>query len=325
MNAFDYVRPDSLQQALEQLGDGARPLAGGTDLLSLIKPGLAEPDRLLDIKRLQLPRGINETGHVRDGVRIGALTPLSEVERSARLARDYPALTQSVASAATPQLRNRATLGGNLLQRPRCWYYRNPRFQCWLKGGEDCPARHGRNEMHALFEHQHCCAVHPSDPASALLAYDAVVRLQGPGGSRELPLADFLRPPEPGRRTENVLGKDELLLDIALPGPPQRPAGVYRKAMERKTWAFALVGVAAAAGRDADGALFRVRLVASGVAAVPYRLETAERLLEGRSPDSAVIEEAAAAALADARPLSENGYKTALLKGLVKQALGALK
>lgn len=321
MRPFDYTRPESLDDALLRLagsGGEARPLAGGTDLLTLMKAGLNAPSRLLDLKRLdELSAGVDLADD--GGVRLGALLTLAAIERDPRLGARYPLLAQAAGSAATPQLRNRATLGGNLLQRPRCWYFRDPQIGCWLKGGDDCPARDGLNQHHALFETGPCRAVHPSDLAGALLALDAAAVVRDARGERRVALAELFAAPESARRRETTLGDDELLTAVDVPAAPAGARGVYLKAMERKAWAFALVGVAALV---APG---HVRLVANGVAATPWRLRAAEDALADGALDAADIDRAAAAAPADAEPLAHNGYKIALLQGLVKQALTALQ
>ena len=326
MRTFDYASATTLDEAFALLGGGAagaaRPLAGGTDLLTLMKGEIAAPPQLVDIKRLtDLPRGITEDA---DGtLRIGALTTLSAVERDPLLLARYRSLPEAVAAAATPQLRNMATLGGNLLQRPRCWYYRSPLFTCWLKGGEECQAREGENERHALFEQSPCVAVHPSDPASALVALDAAVRLRGPRGERTVALADFFAPPTAERRTENILGADELILEIAIPALAAGTRSTYLKAMDRKTWAFALVGVAAAL-RVEGGRIADARVVLTGVANVPLRATGAETALVGAAPDEATFARAADAALTGAAPLAHNGYKVPLAAALIRRALADL-
>ncbi len=285
MKPFEYASPPTIDEVITLLGqdrDGAtRPLAGGTDLLPLMKADVAAPSRLVNIKRLaELPGGIEETAQ---GLTIGALATLTEIETHPQIRRRYAALAEAAAVAATPQLRNMATLGGNLLQRPRCWYFRNLRLSCWLKGGEECPAYAGENQFHALFGGGPCYAVHPSDLAPALLALDAQVRLRGRGGERMLPLAEFFALPAAERRTETVIGRDELLLSVRIPPLPDGTRSTYLKAMDRKVWAFALVGVAAVArvGGQTGRRLEDARLTLSGVAPIAWRAGVAERELIG--------------------------------------------
>ena len=319
MRAFEYATASGLDEALSLLqADGQiRPLAGGTDLLPLIKADVARPRRLVDLKRVpELAAGIQTTP---TGLTIGALTTLSALESDARLRQGYAALVEAIGQAATPQLRNMATLGGNLLQRPRCWYFRSAHFQCWLKGGEVCHAREGENQLHAIFDASPCVAVHPSDPPAALLALDAAVALSSARGSRTLPLAEFFTLPTHDHRLENVLQPGELVTAVHLPSATG-VRSTYRKAMNRKVWAFALVGVAAAVRLDGHGRVERARLVLNGVAPIPWRAEAAERELRGRPLDEGAIGRAVEAALADAQPLSKNGYKIPLAGGLIPSA-----
>jgi xanthine dehydrogenase YagS FAD-binding subunit len=324
MKSFAYVSPQNLGETLKMLGQPGsdnRALAGGTDLLTLMKADITTPDLLVDIKRLDgLPRGIEQSGKA---VALGALTTLSEIEHSELLAARYPLLCQAAAEAATPQLRNMATLGGNLLQRPRCWYFRHPRMSCWLKGGDTCPAQDGENALHALFASERCCAVHPSDLASALLALDADIQLCGPNGVRTLPLAEFYAPPQPERRRETVIEADELLLAVVLPALPDNARSVYLKAMDRKIWSFALAGVAAVIARE-QNKITHARLVLSGVAPVPWQVTTAERMLLDNQAGDLLFVDAAETALSSARALDQNGYKIPLLRQLIKRALTTL-
>ncbi|MDQ3548727.1 MAG: xanthine dehydrogenase family protein subunit M [Chloroflexota bacterium] len=323
MRPFEYSSAPSIDAALEILGqtnNGAiRPLAGGTDLLTLMKADIVTPDHLVDIKRAtDLTDGVEETG---DGLRIGALTSLTELETNPLVRERYPALAEAAAIAATPQLRNMATIGGNLLQRPRCWYYRNPLFHCWLKGGDTCHARDGQNRLHALFGDSPCVATHPSDPATALLALDASVTVRGASGERHVPLSDFFALPSADRRTETTLQPGELVVDIRLPASGMQ--STYLKAMDRKVWAFALVSVAAAIQVE-DGKISAARLVLGGVAPMPWRVPAVEQALIGSAPDAATFDRAAEAALTGAQPLEHNGYKVPLAQSLVRQALGSL-
>lgn len=325
MRPFAYSRANSVDEAIDLLTSAQngeiRPLAGGTDLLTLMKADIVEPGHLVDVKRLdELPRGIEETGN---GVTLGALTTLAEIEKSDLLQRRYPLLAEAAGLAATPQLRNMATLGGNLLQRPRCWYFRNPHFHCWLQGGDECQARDGQNQFHALFGDSPCVAVHPSDLAGALLAVDAEVRLRGADGERTLPLVNFFAEPSADRRRETVLREDELIVSIHLPDLSSSTRSTYIKAMDRKVWAFALVGVAAVLRLDGER-IDHARLVLNGVAPIPWRAEAAERALIGQRPDDAIFARAADLALQDAHPLAHNGYKIPLARQLISRALKTL-
>lgn len=320
MKPFAYASPRSLDDAVALLtSDGdAKFLAGGTDLLTLLKADLLEPSQLVDIKRLaELDDDISLSGHT---LRIGALATLSDLETHPLIAAHAPALAEAAALAATPQLRNMATIGGNLLQRPRCWYFRDSEIPCWLKGGDDCPARTGENQHHAIFDLSPCVAVHPSDPASALLAHDAEVEIRGASGSRILPLAELFAPPTEDRRIETTLRPGEIITALTLPAAAGH--STYLKAMDRKTWAFALVGVAARMKQD-GGRIAEARVVLSGVANVPWRATGAEQVLVGQAPNSKLLTAAADAALSGVEPLSKNGYKVPIAHTLVRRALHA--
>ena len=342
MRAFEYVRAATIDEATAHLTkkhaaagaprpsrtavqlpvvpeNGTRVLAGGTDLLTLMKADIIAPSLLVDIKRLgDLPLGIEQASD--GGVRLGALTTLSEIEQHPLVTERYPALAQAISQAATPQLRNMATIGGNLLQRPRCWYYRNSLFNCWLKGGDECHARDGENSHHAVLGESPCVAVHPSDPAAALMAYGATVRLRGPAGERTLPISELFAEPTDERRTETTLQPGELLLDITLPELPTGSRSVYLKAMDRKVWAFALVGVAAVVQMDGER-IRSAQLVLSGVAPIPWHAADAESMLIGQPATPETFAKAAEAAVHDAHPLEHNDYKLPLARSLVSRAL----
>jgi xanthine dehydrogenase YagS FAD-binding subunit len=321
MRAFEYAQATDLNEAVALLNcdGGGRLLAGGTDLLPLMKADIAAPERLIDIKHLRgLGPGVVESG---DGLTIGALTPLAVLAADRVVHDRYTVLADAAGLAATPQLRNMATLGGNLLQRPRCWYYRNAAFNCWLKGGEECFARAGENQLHAVFGESPCVAVHPSDPPAALLALGAEVRLTG----RSLPMSEFFRLPSDEQRIENVLGPDELVLSVHIPNPAPDTVSCYVKAMNRKVWSFALVGVAAVVRFEPQSRqVADARLVLNGVAPIPWRSTAAEWELVGHTLTEQTIDRAAEAALTNAEPLAHNAYKLPLAAGLIHQALAAL-
>ena len=320
MRAFEYSSGKALGDVLQWMKQGARPLAGGTDLLPLMKLDLAAPPRLVDIKRVEdLSAGIEGE----KGLSLGALASLADIASHPQIVRRYPALAQAAAAAATPQLRNMATLGGNLLQRPRCWYFRNPHVACWLKGGEDCPARDGENRLHAILGEGICRAVHPSDLAPALLALDAQVELRGLRGARVLPLEALFAAPQDARRTETTIGDDELIATVGLPPLDPGTRSVYLKAMERKAWAFALVSCAVVL-RLEGGRIRHVRMALGGVAARPWRAAAAEKRLSGAEASAALFDEAAGAALEGAAPLRHNAYKLPLARALLRRALDQL-
>ena len=328
MKPFEYISPTTVEEALallDQPGDGTTHLlAGGTDLLTLMKTDITAPSRLVNLKHLdEMSSGIAETDR---GLTLGALTPLTVLETHPIIRQRYPVLAEAAAVAATPQLRNMATLGGNLLQRPRCWYFRHPYLHCWLKGGETCPAYTGQNALHALFGDGPCYAVHPSDIAPALLALDAEVHLRGQQGERVLPLAELFALPVAERRTETVVRGDELILAVRLPPPRTGTYSTYLKAMDRQVWAFALVGVAAMmrVEQSAPPRIEEARLIFSGVAPIPWRAVAAEEELRGAEVSAALFARAAEAALAGAAPLQHNAYKLPLARALMQRALTTL-
>ncbi|MGI8642541.1 MAG: FAD binding domain-containing protein, partial [Thermomicrobiales bacterium] len=200
------------------------------------------------------------------------------------------------------------------------WYFRNNLIDCWLKGGEECPARGGENQLHALFATGPCVAVHPSDLASSLVALDATIQVRGSNGDRTIPASEFFSQPKDGRRRETTLGEDELVLSVTVPPLADGARNTYLKAMDRKVWAFALVGVAVSLHEE-DGKIAAAHVVLGGVAPVPWRCPDAEQVLNGASPSPELFSRAADAALQGAKPMAHNSYKVPLAKGLVKQAL----
>ncbi|HUK13161.1 MAG TPA: FAD binding domain-containing protein [Thermoanaerobaculaceae bacterium] len=318
---FSYVRPATLAAAIEQLAAaGSRVHAGGTDLLGCLRDEVFGADKLVAIGGLAELKGIAPSAD--GGLRIGALVTLAEIAASREIASRYPALAQGAAAAASPQLRNQGTLGGNLCQRPRCWYFRG-QFHCARKGGEKCFAVEGENQFHCVFGGEVCFIVHPSDTAPALVALDALFRIAGPGGSRLVPAAKFFVLPGVDYTRENVLRPGEILTDVVLPAPPPGARGGYRKVRARGAWDFALGGAAVTA-EIAAGQVKQARIVLSGAAPAPWRVPEAERTLVGSPLDAASVARAAEAAVRGAQPLSANAYKVDLLRGVVEEALLAL-
>jgi xanthine dehydrogenase YagS FAD-binding subunit len=277
---LQLVRPESAEAAASALGNGSRALAGGTDLVPLLRDGIVDAETLVHVDRA-VPRGI-------DGTRIGAATTLAELERSDAVPA---ALREACRLAASPQLRSMGTLAGNLLQATRCWYWRL-RFPCYLHGGDSCHAKAGAHREHAIFGNDLCASAHPSDVAAALLALGATVRTT----QRALPLADLYRLPTLESREVTTLAPNELILDLEV---PPADASTYLKAMDRKRWAFPLVGVAAArVGGE-------TRIALAGVAPIPW-------LLPGLD------------ALDRATPLPDTAYKVEIARALVRRALAAV-
>jgi xanthine dehydrogenase YagS FAD-binding subunit len=318
---FGYVRPRNLADALRALAaPGARVQAGGTDLLGCLRDGVFAADTLVSLSGVPDLRGIRRA--LDGGLAIGAMTTLSEVAAHPDIVAHYPTLAQGAAAAASPQLRNQGTIGGNICQRPRCWYFRGD-FHCARKGGEKCFAVEGENQFHCIFGGDVCFIVHPSDTAPALVALEAVVRIAGPDGARSVPAEKFFILPSTDYTRENVLANGEVVTEIVLPPQPRGTRGTYRKVRARGSWDFALTG-AAVAVTITGGSVERARIVLSGVAPAPWRVPEAERAIVGKRITARTSSSAAAAAVRGAQPLPENGYKVELLRGTVEEALLAL-
>jgi xanthine dehydrogenase YagS FAD-binding subunit len=322
IQSFSYVKAGSLDEAIEHLrAEGARIHAGGTDLLGCLRDDVFEVDRVVSIAGLEPLKGVRE---VADGtLKIGALTPLAAVAADARVRARYPALAQAAEAVGTPQLRNQGTLGGNVCQKPRCWYYRGP-FPCRRKGGERCYAVSGNNEGHAIFGGAGCHIVHPSDTAPVLSALGATAVVAGPGGVRSVPLDDFFVPPRLDPTRETVLEAGEVVSELVLPPPGEGLRSSYRKVRGRRAWDFALAGVALALRVDSSGVVQEAGVVFSGVAPVPWRSRPVERVLTGERLTEDVVRLAGEVAVESAQPLRHNQYKVPLLRGIVERELAAL-
>jgi xanthine dehydrogenase YagS FAD-binding subunit len=325
VSSFAYARATSVDDAVTRLARaGARPCAGGTDLLGCLRDDIFQASvvvSLQGIERLGGIGGVTPSAAARPGtLRIGALATIAEIARHPDVRARYAALAEAAALVASPQLRNQGTLGGNLCQRPRCWFYRGG-YPCARKGGETCFAMQGDNRYHCIFGGSTCLIVHPSDTAPALVALDAQVRIAGARGERTVAAGDFFVLPERDMTKENVLEAGEIVTEILLPAPPTR--STYRKARSRGAWDFALAGAAVALTMR-DGIVRAARVVLSGVAPIPWRAAAAERALEGRRLDARTLERAAEAAVAGAQPLEHNGYKVPLARGVVEEALSSL-
>jgi xanthine dehydrogenase YagS FAD-binding subunit len=291
----------------------------------MMKEGLVAPQRLVNVKTIVGCDAIDET---EDAWHIGALATLSALAEDDGLLEEpaMAALTQAADASASPQIRHMGTLGGNLVQRPRCWYFRNRHVPCWRKGGKRCFAFRGENKYHTILGRGPCYAVHPSDPAVALLALDASVVLTGPEGRRTLALADFYRQPMPDAQRANgyhpvtVLTSNELITEIVIPKPESGTRSVYVKEMERGDWDFALVSVAVRLLMS-GGTVEDAAVVLGGVATIPWLHDEAAQALVGQPLNEDTFDAVADAAVADVRPLEHNGYKIDLLKGAIKQAL----
>ncbi len=322
MNRFEYARARSVAEALDLLAErpGSALKAGGIDLLDHLKEHLQEPPRLVDVKGIAGLRTLDaEPGAT---LRLGPLVTLAAVAAHPGMRVAHTALTHACAEVASPQIRNVATLGGNLLQRPRCWYYRQASYLCLKKGGDACFAAGGENRYHAIFAEGICHAPHPSNAAVALLALDASLVLEGRRGTRRIGAEQFFRIPDGDPRRENAREADEILTAIEVPSLPRRRS-VYASVSERAAFDWPLVSTAVALTVE-GGVVRSARIALGAVATVPCRAPAAERAVIGRRLDEATADAAAQAAVAGAQPLSENGYKVELLKVLLRRTLRSL-
>jgi len=317
VRAFFYQRPTTFAEAAELLGHPhALPLGGGTDLLVCIEEGLSAPAVLVDLRSIEGNDAIAEQEH---GVRIGAAVRVHRLARDPLMLRDYPALAQACDAVGSPALRNMGTIGGNLCQRPRCWYFRRG-IPCLKNGGSGCPARTGENQYHAIIDGGPCHVVHPSDPAVALTALDAELQLTSREGTRSVRIADFYALPRDRMDQETVLRPGEVVSAVVLPATFSRGPQFFRKILQRGAWDFALVSIAAA--RRRDGA---IRIVLGGIAPRPWRVpESVEEDVASGGLDEDSIAALAERALYDAEPLSKNGYKVALAASLLRDAMREL-
>jgi xanthine dehydrogenase YagS FAD-binding subunit len=319
MQPFTYVRVNDESGALAAGGNGeARYIAGGTTLIDLMKLEVMKPSVLVDINTLPLAN-IEPIG---DGVRIGAMAKNSDVANHPLIASRYPALAEALLSGASPQLRNMASVGGNLLQRTRCSYFRDGAAPCNKREpGSGCAAWGGYNRMHAVLGgSEHCIAAHPSDMCVALVALDAVVRTRGPHGEREIPIRDFHIVPKDRPELETVLEHGELVTHVDLPATGFAARSRYLKVRDRASYAFALASAAVALD-IAQGTIREARIALGGVATKPWRSLEAERALAGHRPSRALFQAAADAAMRGAVPREHNGFKIELAKRVIVRAL----
>jgi xanthine dehydrogenase YagS FAD-binding subunit len=319
---FSYTRAADVRAALTaaQRGVDVRFLAGGTNLVDLMKQGVERPAHLVDVTRLPLAEIEEHAG----GVRIGALARNSDVAAHPLIRQRYPVLSEALLSGASAQLRNMATVGGNLLQRTRCYYFTDPAFaECnKRRPGSGCAARVGYTRIHAILgASEHCIATHPSDMAVALAALEAVVEVIGPDGEREIPIGDFHRLPGATPEVETELRAGELITAVWLPPLPFAWRSHYLKVRDRQSFAFALVSVAAALDLDGAGGIRQARLALGGVAHKPWRVPEAERALVGQRPEAGAFARAADALLHGARPYRDNAFKVELARRSVVRAL----
>ncbi|MBV9457809.1 MAG: xanthine dehydrogenase family protein subunit M [Bradyrhizobium sp.] len=320
MNRFEYIRADSVSHAVQALAvPNAQALAGGTNLVDLMKYDVARPARVVDINRLPL-RAIEATPA--GGLKIGALVSNSDLAWDSRISERFPLLASAILAGASAQLRNAATTGGNLLQRTRCYYFYDPSTPCNKRQpGSGCSAIDGINRIHAILgASDQCIAVHPSDMCVALAALDAIVHLEGPDGARKLPFGEFHRLPEDRPQHDNTMRPGELITAVELPPSNFTENYTYLKVRERLSYAFALVSVAAALTIEA-GAIADARLALGGVAHKPWRDRKIEEWLRGKVPDESTFAECAGSTLRGARGYGQNEFKIELARRTIIRAL----
>ena len=327
MNPFAYSRAVDPDEAVT--GIAAKPhgkfLGGGTNLIDLMKMGVEAPDALIDINRLPLAKIEELPGE--NGIRIGAMVRNSDLAEHPMIKSRYPVLSEALLSGASPQLRNMATVGGNLLQRTRCYYFYDPAFPACNKRklGSGCGAIEGYNRIHAILgQSEQCIATHPSDMCVALAALDAVVRVRGLKGEREIPFADFHRLPGSTPNVDTNLEHGELITAVDLPNLSFATRSHYLKVRDRASYAFALVSVAAALDVDSNNKIKAARVALGGVAHRPWRASKAESELVGKNPNEKTFRDAAETELAAAKGYKHNSFKIELAKRAIVRALSTV-
>ena len=320
MKNLDIYLPNSRAEALDALSkaSGARLKSGGSDLLGLLKHGLTEPKSLVDISRVGELSGVQTTASGR--IHIGATTTLTEVAEHEALKARGTAIQEAASRVATPLVRNRATVGGNLCQRPRCWYFRHPEYNCSKKGGDTCYAAEGENKYHAIFENVTCNIVHPSNLAPALWALNGRIHVDGKKGAEEIPVDQFFVLPEEDISTEVVLDPDQLVTGISFQGTSKGAGSWYLETREKQSYDWALTCCATHLQLDGNR-IEDARVVVSAVAPVPLRREESEAVLKGQTFSEELAWKAADAAIQDATPLRDNKYKIRLLRSTVAHTI----
>jgi xanthine dehydrogenase YagS FAD-binding subunit len=327
MNPFNYSRAIDASQAVADLSatPQSKFLGGGTNLIDLMKMGVETPAQLIDINRLPLAQVEELPGG--KGVRIGALARNSDVAEHELIKTRYPVLSEALLSGASPQLRNMATVGGNLMQRTRCYYFYDPAFPACnkRKPGSGCGALDGYNRIHAIFgQSEHCIATHPSDMCVALAALEAIVRVRGSKGEREIAFDDFHRLPGNAPERDTNLGPDELIIAVDLPAMPFAARSHYLKVRDRASYAFALVSVAAALDLGSNKKINGARVALGGVAHKPWRANAAEKKLIGQEANENTFRAAAETELTPAKGYKYNSFKIELAKHAIIRALGTV-
>jgi xanthine dehydrogenase YagS FAD-binding subunit len=323
MKSFENIDVKSVQQAVgllqkfQQEKKSAAVVAGGSEYLQLMKDQVVKPDYVINLKTIA---GLNYIKEERGGFRIGALATLAEIEEHPVVREKLLFLSEAAGEAASPQIRNSGTIGGNICQRPFCWYFRSSSFHCLRKGGEMCYAVAGDSRYHAILGAGPSYIVHPSDLAPALVALNAQIKIASPAGEKTIPLEKFFVLPQVDFKRENILKPAEILTEIQIPYPKPGSKGYYHKVRERQAWDHAIVSVSTIV-QNGGGVVRDARLVLGGVAPIPWRAPKAEKLLIGKRLDEAAAQQAADIALEGARPMKDNVYKVGMAKSLIQRAL----
>lgn len=316
---LEHIDAKSVEHAirtLEEHGEKATIIAGNTDEINWMKNRIRAPEVVVDLKPVDALYGITER---KGGLRIGALETVTSVAENERVRNRFGVLSRAAGAVATNQIRNMGTIGGNISQDSRCWYYRGG-FDCYRAGGNTCYAMTGENSDHAVTDYSRCITAHPSDGAVALMALDAEVAITGPHGERIQPIDEFFVGPEANITVMNDLAHTDILTEIRVPGDWANAEFYFEKVADRDAWDFPIVNIACALKRSGD-TVSDVRLVSNGVAPTPKRLEAAEAVIRGKTITEQTAKAAGEKSLPNAAPLSDNGYKIPLTSNLVKRAL----
>jgi xanthine dehydrogenase YagS FAD-binding subunit len=308
---FQWQDAKSVQDAVDHLNGKTLVKAGGIDVIDRLKEGIDSPAKLVNIRTIP---GLDQVREDASGINIGPLVTLAQLDTHSAVRGSYPALSDAAGHAATPHIRNVATIGGNILQRPRCWYFRNEQFHCRKKGGTRCFAQDGENDYHAIFDNRTCAIVHPSAVSVALVAYGATLELTGKRGKREVAIEQFFVKPDEDVHRENRLGEDELLTAIRVPKPAAGTKSAYMKLGEKESFDWPLAEVAVVLGP-------KPAVILGAAAPVPWRAQSAERVLAGNPINEETARAAAKAALQGASPLANNFYKLPIFEAVVRRTI----
>ncbi|MFN0057128.1 MAG: FAD binding domain-containing protein [Planctomycetota bacterium] len=324
MKPFKMAMPKSVAEAVAAAAAGGsfadvRVLAAGTDLVAQMKERTATPGVVVNLKTIP---GLDRIERVNGNLEIGALVPLTTIAEHAEILRGWATLSTAILRAATPQVRNLATIAGNLTQRPRCWYFRDEQFPCLKKGGDKCYAKEGENEYHTIFDNGVCCAVHASNCAPVLIAYDALLRIAGPDGERDEPVADFFVSPTLNVRAENILQPGEIITRVILPKASEGRSSAYMETRERQSFDWATSG-ATASFRPNGKQMADARIVLNAVGPLPLRRKDLENMLNGKEVSDDLLRAVGDAAVKGATPLRDNAYKVQLVKVCLARAIRA--